>query len=290
MDRTLRASAFLVALALMGCESKRGISADRQCSVASPPDFTSVSVLPRDMVTDAPRRLVWDDAAQEMNAGRVDLKIRFHNYARPPSDEEIAEVVSRTELLTWPEAEPIAFETEVAKRRNQDSVTLEIIPTEDLPNGWYALRIAEREGFVAEGADQRWAPGRGRLSRFHVGSCPLVLGIETSASSGRTSVVLSETLESSSLRSFGIGSLDGTRNCIPRFSTGGPLGPGKKLDFDCDFEPAANGAKVIRDPSSPIILPKGRDFRPEDFRESKGRIKTNRLALSPAEAMPDCKR
>ncbi len=281
MVKALRTSTFLVALTLVGCQPSEDIAVNQTCGVA-PPDVTAVWISPEDMVTHARRLLEWDNAERKPVTGPVDLQIRFHNYARPLGEEEIEEVLSRIELLTWPEAKPIAFATEVTGPRNRTSSTVTILPAEDLQDGWYAVKIAERRGFVTEGA-KRWAPGRGQLSRFHVGSCPLILGIESSADSGRTRLFLSETLERSALESLSIASLDGAHSCIRRFSTGGPLSPGKELDFDCDFGPAARGVRVILDPSSPIILP-------EDVTESRGIIKKNRFALSPAEPMPDCKR
>lgn len=290
MARNLPALILLLAVSvLVGCKPSKDKATQKEgCGVAAP-DFTSVSLSPKDMATHAPRRIVWDDAERKAVAGHVDLQVRFHNHARPPSDEEIEETLSRTELLRWPEAESIEFKIERSRMRTRTTSTVAIIPAEDLPNGWYALRIAEASGSVAEDTDPQ-SLGRGRLSRFHVGSCPLVLGIESLGDSGRTRLLLSETLNSASLESLGIASLDGTQNCVPRFSVSGPLSPGKRLDFDCDFEPAATGAKVTRDPSSPVLVPERAEFLPEDFRESKDRIKTTQFELAAAEPMPNCKR
>lgn len=294
MTAPIRIAAVLLVISTGGgCTSTKieglGVEAGSDACLSPPdlPDLTVVWASPTDMSTHVPRELRWDHAADMAVLGQVQIEIRFQNYTRAPSREEIEDVLSRTELLTWPDEETFGYFAERARSRGRGSAVVKLRPENALQDGWYGLRIAERTGFVEEGADAHDL-GRGQLSRFHVGSCPLVVGVESLGDSGTTRVILSEVLDASSLRSLGLVSPDGVRNCLPRFSTDGLLSPGKKLDFDCDFAPTETGVRIVRDGSSGIVLPKGPRIEADDFRETNGSIKRSRLTPSLTEAMPDC--
>jgi len=287
------AAALAVVLAMgPGCtpsENEKAETRNAACSMPPLQDVTHVWVSPRDMTTHVGRELYWDDATHEVAFGQADLEIRFHNPARAPSQSEIEDVLSRTELLAWPAGETIPYVAEPTTSRGRGSATVKVRSDRVLEDGWYALRIAGRAAFVADETNTSDRElGQDQISRFHVGSCPLVLGVESLGDSGITRVVLSEILDASSLRSLGLVSPDGVRTCRPRFSTDGLLSPGKKLDFECDFAPTEMGVRIVRDGSSGIVLPKGPRIGAAAFRETRGSLKTSRLAPSFTEAMPDC--
>lgn len=252
-----------------------------------PEDRTTVSLTPRDMTTHARRQIGWDESAQTVVAGSVVLEVALHNYARSPTDAEVERMLARTEFTTWPEAEQLEYEVERGSTGRQRTV-LTLVPAERLEDGWYALRVLEDPGLAA--SDDF---GRGLLSRFRVGSCPLLLSVEAYSVGSGVRLILSEVLDRAVLVEIDVLSLDGSSRCMPGFSDEGVLSPGAKLNYSCDFNATREGLKIEVPRSSPIAIPSDGEIRAEEFVDGAGgpnsQPKFYLAVPSETDEMPECR-
>lgn len=125
------------------------------------------------------------DLTTDLEPDRLRLRIGLLNPDRVLEPTEIQKAADTVQLLRWPEGSVVPSKAEIertelganlsdARRTNRTSI--DVVPTENLEPGWYALRA---------GTDRL-------VSRFHVGSCPIVVGLSSCEGMDGLAVVFSE--------------------------------------------------------------------------------------------------
>ncbi len=132
------------------------------------------------------------DLSTGLDPERLYLAVGLLNRERVLDPREITAAVNSARLVRWPEGSVVPSEVEVevsnlepqlrnlgahpTEASGTNRARAKVVPTEPLRPGWYAL----------EGGPN------GPISRFHVGSCPVVVGLSTCDGMDGVAVVFSE--------------------------------------------------------------------------------------------------
>lgn len=124
------------------------------------------------------------DLSTGLEPNRLQLGIGLHNPERAIESDEAQTAAESAELVRWPGGSLIPAKVEVEEQDPYESVRqsnvhrarVRVLPDEPLKPGWYALTT---------GPD-------GLVSRFHVGSCPILIGLSWCDGMDGLAVVFSE--------------------------------------------------------------------------------------------------
>lgn len=176
----------IVSLSALGC------SADSEITPAAAGSWAALAVevddrdwVPRHEATTGTS--VWLeplDLSTGLDPEWLHLGIGLHNRHRAIKPGEVKQVADSAQLVRWPEGSVIPSKVEVQGRKLDPAEQagmdyrsrVGVVPGAPLEPGWYALTTG---------------PG-GLVSRFHVGSCPILIGLSWCDGIDGMAVVFSE--------------------------------------------------------------------------------------------------